>query len=57
VVTHVYAYAEQLPGLRFTYEPERLRFFLARFAPLSPFPELAIEGRETPLLAVGSAAK
>jgi len=51
VVTHVYAHAEQLPGLRFTYEPERLRFFLARFAPLSPFPELAVESQETPLAA------
>jgi len=55
VVTHVYARAEQVPGLRFTYEPERLRFFLARFAPLAPFPELAIEGRETPVVAVGAA--
>ena len=43
VVSHVYALADELPGLQFTYEPEHLRFFLARFAPLSPYPDLAIE--------------
>jgi len=26
--------SEQVNGLRFTYEPERLRFFQARFEPL-----------------------
>ena len=43
VVTHVHARASEVPGLRFTYEPEHLRFFLARFAPLSPYPDLALE--------------
>ena len=43
VVTHVFARAARVPGLRMTYEPEHLRFFQARFAPLHPFPELAIE--------------
>jgi tyrosine phenol-lyase len=28
--------ADQVNGLRFTYEPERLRFFQARFEPVSP---------------------
>jgi len=44
VVTHVHARAAELPGLRFSYEPEHLRFFLARFAPLFPYPDLAVEG-------------
>jgi tyrosine phenol-lyase len=43
VVAHVHAQADDVPGLRITYEPERLRFFQARFAPLHPFPDLAIE--------------
>ena len=43
VVSHVHANAESLPGLRITYEPEHLRFFLARFEPLGPLPDLAIE--------------
>jgi tyrosine phenol-lyase len=50
VVAHVYAHASEIPGLRFTYEPEHLRFFLARFAPSSPYPDLAIETRATPAL-------
>ena len=54
VVTHVHALAERVPGLRFTYEPEHLRFFLARFEPVAPFPELAIESGEMRLAAVGS---
>jgi tyrosine phenol-lyase len=33
-VTEVYAQREQIVGLQFTYEPDELRFFLARFAPL-----------------------
>ena len=53
VVTYVHERAERVPGLRFSYEPEHLRFFLARFEPLAPFPELAVEGFETPVLAVG----
>jgi tyrosine phenol-lyase len=52
VVAHVLERAPDLPGLRFTYEPEHLRFFQARFAPLSPFPRLAVEPAEdTQLLA------
>jgi tyrosine phenol-lyase len=44
VVIHVLRHADEIPGLRMTYEPEHLRFFQARFAPLARFPELAIEG-------------
>ena len=40
------------PGLRFTYAPEHLRFFQARFAPLSPFPHLAVEPRRIVVLRV-----
>ena len=32
-----------VPGLRSTYEPEHLRFFQARFAPLQAFPDIAVE--------------
>jgi tyrosine phenol-lyase len=51
VVDHVHGRAESVPGLRITYEPEFLRFFLARFAPLSPFPDLSIERRQEVALA------
>ena len=37
---------DEVPGLRMTYEPEHLRFFQARFAPLEVFPDLAIENAE-----------
>ncbi len=30
---------DAVPGLRFTYEPEHLRFFLGRFEPLEPYPD------------------
>ena len=51
VVAQTLDRAPEIPGLRFTYEPEHLRFFQARFAPLSPFPDLAIEQTgETPAL-------
>jgi tyrosine phenol-lyase len=51
VVARTLAGASEISGLRFTYEPEHLRFFQARFAPLAPFPELAVEGAgETPVL-------
>ena len=48
VVTHVFAHADEIPGLRMTYEPEHLRFFQARFEPLQPFPELALEEPAAP---------
>ncbi len=38
VVEEVYRLREQIPGLRFTYEPEHLRFFLGRFEPLASYP-------------------
>jgi tyrosine phenol-lyase len=41
VVLHAHCRAAELPGLRITYEPEELRFFRARFEPLTPFPSLA----------------
>jgi tyrosine phenol-lyase len=40
VAGSVQAVRDRIPGLRFTYEPEHLRFFLGRFEPLAPFPEL-----------------
>jgi tyrosine phenol-lyase len=51
VVAHVFSRADQVPGLRITYEPEHLRFFQARFAPLAPFPPIAIEDARTDLAA------
>ncbi|MFO7572073.1 MAG: tryptophanase [Gaiellaceae bacterium] len=53
VVAHVFEHARDIPGLRMTYEPEHLRFFQARFAPLALFPEIAIE---TTLAATSAAA-
>jgi tyrosine phenol-lyase len=52
VVSYVHERADEVPGLRFTYEPAHLRFFLARFAPLSPYPELAVESAGRPLASV-----
>jgi tyrosine phenol-lyase len=43
VIAHVHSRAADVPGLRITYEPEHLRFFQARFAPLRVFPEIAVE--------------
>jgi len=37
-VASVMARHDEVPGLRMTYEPEFLRFFQARFEPLSPYP-------------------
>lgn len=37
VVVDVHGRRDRVPGLRMTYEPARLRFFQARFAPLGPF--------------------
>ena len=45
-VTHVFARASRIPGLELTYEPQHLRFFQARFAPLEAFPTLALEEPE-----------
>jgi tyrosine phenol-lyase len=44
VVEAVFESRAGIPGLAFTYEPEHLRFFLGRFRPAGPFPELALEG-------------
>jgi tyrosine phenol-lyase len=33
-VEALYAHRERIAGLHFTYEPEYLRFFQARFAPV-----------------------
>jgi tyrosine phenol-lyase len=38
-VAAVYRVRDDIPGLRFTYEPPHLRFFLGRFEPLSPYPD------------------
>jgi len=43
VVESVCRRAPGIPGLAFTYEPERLRFFLGRFEPVAPFPALDAE--------------
>ena len=52
VVAHVHSRADEIPGLRITYEPEHLRFFQARFAPLRTFPEIAVEGDVATALAL-----
>jgi len=41
VIARVYERADDVHGLRMTYEPEHLRFFQARFKPLAPLPQLA----------------
>ncbi len=54
VVEAVCSDAAAIPGLAFTYEPEHLRFFLGRFEPTAPFPELSVResGRTAPALVV-----
>ena len=34
--------ADEIPGLRFSYEPEHLRFFLGRFEPVAAYPGLGV---------------
>ena len=46
-VAEVFAQRERVQGLRFTYEPELLRFFQARFEPAGPPPAT---GAATPLV-------
>ena len=41
VIARLYERADDVNGLRMTYEPEHLRFFQARFKPLAPLPQLA----------------
>ena len=41
VIVGVYERADEVHGLRITYEPEHLRFFQARFEPLEPRVQLA----------------
>ena len=41
VIVRLYERADDVNGLRMTYEPEHLRFFQARFKPLAPLPQLA----------------
>jgi tyrosine phenol-lyase len=54
VVRHVHSRAEEIPGLRITYEPEHLRFFQARFAPLKPFSDIALENAGSAPALVGT---
>jgi tyrosine phenol-lyase len=46
-VQQVYAWRDEVPGLRMTYAPEHLRFFQARFEPLAEFPG---PGRRAPFV-------
>jgi tyrosine phenol-lyase len=46
VVGAVWHAREEVPGLRFTYEPAHLRFFLGRFEPLAPFPVFGEPGEQ-----------
>ncbi len=48
VVEGVHRRADEVPGLAFTYEPEHLRFFLGRFEPTAPYPDLALRDPGTP---------
>lgn len=55
VVAAVYAARDEIPGMRMVYAPEHLRFFQARFEPLAPFPELAVDATEPEPTLVGAA--
>jgi tyrosine phenol-lyase len=50
-VASVLARQDEVPGLRMTYEPEFLRFFQARFEPLTPYPqfEQALGSEQAPV--------
>jgi tyrosine phenol-lyase len=43
IVAGVCERADEIPGLAFTYEPEHLRFFLGRFEPVAPYPDLGAQ--------------
>jgi tyrosine phenol-lyase len=43
VVAALLKRSEEVPGLRFTYEPAALRFFLCRFEPKGPLCSLAVD--------------
>jgi hypothetical protein len=47
-VDAVFRRAGDVPGLAFTYEPDQLRFFLGRFEPTAPYPDLAVREPGTP---------
>ena len=48
VVAAVHSRRDEIAGLRFTYEPEHLRFFLGRFEPLVPYPDFDSAPRTAP---------
>jgi tyrosine phenol-lyase len=50
VVTRVFESFEEVPGLQMVYAPEQLRFFQARFRPLTPYPRLEPPVEELTLL-------
>jgi tyrosine phenol-lyase len=52
-VEAVFRRRDEVPGLRFTYEPEHLRFFLGRFEPLASFPAFDGAPQAAPLFVVG----
>lgn len=51
VLARVAEQAEEIPGLEMVYEPESLRFFQARFEPLSPFPTFGLSESRGPVAA------
>jgi len=51
-VETVHQVRDDVPGLRFTYEPEHLRFFLGRFEPLVPFPSFDPAAEQRPAAAL-----
>ncbi|MGZ4292581.1 MAG: tryptophanase, partial [Gaiellaceae bacterium] len=51
VLARVVEHAADIPGLDLVYEPESLRFFQARFEPLSPFPTFGLSESPAPVAA------